>query len=44
VVDEAVERVGLAEKSAVRIGSAELRGVLENLDAYLLERVTAARG
>ena len=44
VIDEAVDRIGVAEKAAARIDSAELRTVLENLDAYLLERVEAARG
>jgi heptaprenyl diphosphate synthase len=43
VLDEAVERIRVAEKAADRLGSAELRGVLENLDAYLLERVNEAR-
>ena len=43
VLDEAVERIRVAEKAAVRVGSPELRGVLENLDAYLLERVNEAR-
>lgn len=44
VVDEAVERIRVAEKAADRIASEELRAILENLDAYLLERVRAARG
>jgi heptaprenyl diphosphate synthase len=44
VLDEAVERIRVAEKAADRLGSPELRGVLENLDAYLLERVNEARG
>ena len=44
VLDEAVERIRVAEKAADRIGAAELRGVLGNLDAYLLERVVEARG
>ena len=44
VIEEAVERVALAEKAAARIESAEMRAVLENLDAYLLDRVNAARG
>lgn len=43
VLDEAVERIRVAEKAADRLGSPELRGVLENLDAYLLERVNEAR-
>jgi heptaprenyl diphosphate synthase len=43
VLGEAVERIRVAEKAADRLGSAELRGVLENLDAYLLERVNEAR-
>jgi len=43
VLDEAVERIGVAEKAAARIQSAELRVVLENLDAYLLDRVNEAR-
>jgi geranylgeranyl pyrophosphate synthase len=44
VIDEAVERIALAEKAAVRVGSPELREVLENLDSYLLARVEQARG
>jgi heptaprenyl diphosphate synthase len=44
VLDEAVERVRMAEKAADRIDSPELRGILESLDAYLLERVNEARG
>ena len=43
VVDEAVERIAVAEKAAARIDSAELREILENLDAYLLDRVNEAR-
>ena len=43
VLDEAVERIGVAETAAARIQSAELRAVLENLDAYLLDRVNQAR-
>ncbi len=43
VIDEALERVRVAEKAAVRLGSPELRDVLENLDAYLLERIAIAR-
>jgi geranylgeranyl pyrophosphate synthase len=43
VVDEAVERIRVAEKAADRIASEEVRAILENLDAYLLERVRAAR-
>jgi heptaprenyl diphosphate synthase len=43
VLDEAVERIRVAEKAADRLGSRELRGVLQNLDAYLLERVNEAR-
>ncbi len=43
VVDEAVERIRVAEKAADRIASEELRAILENLDAYLLERVRQAR-
>lgn len=44
VVDEAVERIAVAEKAAVRAGSPELGEILENLDAYLLARVEEARG
>ncbi|GMQ85433.1 MAG: hypothetical protein BMS9Abin07_0999 [Acidimicrobiia bacterium] len=43
VVDEATERIRVAEKAADRIASEELRAILQNLDAYLLERVLAAR-
>ena len=43
MVDEAVERIRVAEKAADRIASEELRAILENLDAYLLERVRQAR-
>ncbi len=44
VVDEATERIRVAEKAAVRVGSPELRDVLESFDAYLVDRVQAARG
>jgi heptaprenyl diphosphate synthase len=43
VVDEAVERIRVAEKAADRIASEEVRAILEKLDAYLLERVRQAR-
>jgi geranylgeranyl pyrophosphate synthase len=43
VLDEAMERIRVAEKAAVRVGSPELRSILERLDAYLLERVAEAR-
>ncbi len=43
VLDEAVDRIGVAEKAAARIDSAELREVLESLDSYLLDRVNEAR-
>jgi geranylgeranyl pyrophosphate synthase len=44
VIDEAVERIAVAEKAVGRLGSPELRTVLENLDDYLLARVEEARG
>ncbi len=43
VIDEAVERIRVAEKAAKRIDAPQLRTILENLDAYLLSRVEAAR-
>jgi heptaprenyl diphosphate synthase len=44
VLDEATERLRLAEKAAARIPENRLTPVLQNLDRYLLDRVEAARG
>lgn len=44
VLDEAVERIRVAEKAADRIPNNPLSDVLSNLDQYLLERVEQARG
>lgn len=43
VLDEAVDRLRVAEKAAGRIPENPLTPVLQNLDRYLLERVEAAR-
>lgn len=43
VLDEAVERVRVAEKAAQRIPETHLTPVLENLDRYLLDRVETVR-
>ena len=43
VLDEATERLRLAEKAATRLPAGELTPVLRTLDAYLLSRVDAAR-
>lgn len=43
VLDEAVERIRVAEKAAGRIPENPLTPVLQNLDRYLLQRVEAAR-
>lgn len=43
VLDEAVERIRIAEKAAGRIKNESLSPVLRSLDRYLLERVEAAR-
>jgi heptaprenyl diphosphate synthase len=43
VLDEAVDRVRVAEKAADRIPSNPLSSVLSSLDQYLLERVEKAR-
>jgi heptaprenyl diphosphate synthase len=43
VLDEATERLRLAEKAAGRLPTSELTPVLRTLDAYLLSRVDAAR-
>jgi heptaprenyl diphosphate synthase len=43
VLDEAVERIRIAEKAANRIPESDLSPVLRNLDRYILDRVTTAR-
>ena len=43
VLDDAVERIRVAEKAAARIPNEELSPVLHALDRYLLERVETAR-
>lgn len=43
VLDEAVDRIRIAEKAADRIPNNPLSDVLSNLDQYLLERVEQAR-
>lgn len=43
VLDEAIERLRLAEKAAARLPTGELTPILRTLDAYLLSRVDAAR-
>ncbi len=43
VLEEATERLRVAEKAAARIPTGELTGVLRTLDEYLLSRVDAAR-
>jgi heptaprenyl diphosphate synthase len=42
-LDEATERIRIAEKAAQRIPDNPLTTVLENLDQYLLDRVESAR-
>jgi heptaprenyl diphosphate synthase len=42
-LDEATERIRIAEKAAQRIPDNPLTSVLENLDQYLLDRVASAR-
>lgn len=42
-LDEAVDRIRIAEKAAARIPSNPLMDVLHNLDQYLLDRVESAR-
>ncbi|MGI9666262.1 MAG: polyprenyl synthetase family protein [Acidimicrobiia bacterium] len=42
-LDQAVERIRLAEKAAQRIPNNPLMEVLHNLDQYLLDRVASAR-
>ncbi len=44
VLDEAIERVRVAEKAAQRIPNNPLVEILHNLDQYLLDRVASARG
>ncbi len=44
VLDEATERLRVAEKAVGRIADAEIAPVLITLGRYLLERVSAARG
>lgn len=43
VLDDAVERLRVAEKAAQRIPESDLSPVLRNLDSYILDRVAAAR-
>jgi heptaprenyl diphosphate synthase len=43
VLDEATERLRVAEKAAARIADNPITPVLKNLDRYLLDRVEAAR-
>jgi heptaprenyl diphosphate synthase len=43
VLEEAMERLRIAEKAAARIPDSEMTPVLGNLDRYLLDRVEAAR-
>lgn len=43
VLDEAVDRIRLAEKATSEIPDRSLLGVLSNLDQYLLDRVETAR-
>ncbi len=43
VLDEATERLRIAEKAAARIAENPITPVLRNLDRYLLDRVEAAR-
>jgi hypothetical protein len=42
-LDEAADRIRLAEKAAQRIPDNPLTDVLANLDQYLLDRVGSAR-
>ncbi len=42
-LDEAVERIRVAEKAAQRIPGNPLAQIIENLDQYLLDRVESAR-
>ena len=44
VLDEATERLRIAEKAAARIPETPLTPILQNLDRYLLDRVETARG
>jgi len=43
VLDDAIERIRIAEKAAQRIPDNPLMSVLHNLDQYLLDRVESAR-
>jgi len=43
ILDDAVERIRIAEKAAQRIPESDLSPVLRNLDSYILDRVTNAR-
>ena len=43
MLDEARERLRVAEKAASRIPDSAMSPVLANLDRYLLDRVDAAR-
>jgi heptaprenyl diphosphate synthase len=43
VLDEATERLRVAEKASARIPDGRLTPVLRNLDSYLLDRVSQAR-
>ena len=44
VLDEATERLRVAEKAAARIPEGELTPILHSLGRYLLDRVESARG
>jgi geranylgeranyl pyrophosphate synthase len=44
VIDEATERLRIAEKASARIPDGKLTPVLRSLDSYLLDRVEQARG
>jgi heptaprenyl diphosphate synthase len=44
VVEDAIERIRIAEKAANRIPESYLSPVLRNLDRYILDRASAARG
>ena len=44
VVEDAIERIRIAEKAANRIPESDLSPVLRNLDRYILDRASAARG
>ena len=44
VVEDAIERIRIAEKAANRIPESDLSPVLRSLDRYILDRASAARG